>query len=167
MNKTRALLLLPLLTLAGCGFHSVYGAHTNDDGTPVSQALNSVTIENIKDHEGQILRNDLIDRMYGKDRSSQPLYSLKTTVHYTEQDLGILANATSTRELMDMYADYTLLDAKGKMVLVGSAHSVASFDRLDQMYGTVAARDDAIARTLHEVSEQIVNRLSVYFTELK
>ena len=64
-----------------------------------------------------------------------------------------------------MYGDYSLVDSAGKVLLNGSAHSVASFDKLDQMYGTVAARQDACQRTLHEISEQIVNRLSVYFSE--
>ncbi len=165
MRNARALLLLPLLMLTGCGFHSVYGAHTNDDGTPVASALNDIAIDNIPDRNGQMLRDDLIDRMYGRNRPAQPLYTLKVKIHFVEQDLGILANATSTRELLDMYADYDLVDAKGASILAGHAHSVASFDRLDQMYGTVAAREDALERTLHECSEQIVNRLSVHFAE--
>jgi hypothetical protein len=64
-----------------------------------------------------------------------------------------------------MFGDYSLTDTHGKLLVSGTAHSVASFDRLDQMYGTVAARQDAYERTLREVSEQIVNRLSLYFSE--
>ena len=151
--------------LSGCSFHPVYGSHNGGDGSPVAAQLNEVTIENIADRDGQILRNDLIDRMYGKNRLSQPKYDLKITTHNTEEDLGILANATATRSLLDMYAEYSLTDSQGKLLIKGTAHSVASYDRLDQMYGTVAAEQDAHQRTLHEVSEQIVNRLSLYFSE--
>jgi hypothetical protein len=105
--------------------------------------------------------------MYGKNRPEKPLYTLKVKIHSSEQDLGILANATATRELLDMYGDYSLVDAKGKELLNGTAHSVASFDKLDQMYGTVAVRQDVYQRTLHEIGEQIVNRLSLYFSERK
>ena len=129
-------------------------------------ALNNISIENIPDRNGQMLRNDLIDRMYGKNRPEKPLYTLKVTIRSGEEDLGILANATATRSLLNMYSDYSLQDAKGKQLLGGTAHSVASFDKLDQMYGTVVARQNAYERTLREVSEQIVNRLSLYFSEL-
>ena len=163
----RPVLALAFMLLTGCGFTPVYGTHTAADGSPVANDLNAVAIENIADRNGQMLRNDLIDRMYGKNRPAQPLYDLKVTIHSDEADLGILANATATRSLLNMYANYTLTDSKGHELLTSTAHSVASFDRLDQMYGTVAARQDAYERTLHEVSEQIINRVSLYFSEKK
>jgi hypothetical protein len=41
---------------------------------------------------------------------------------------------------------------------------VTSFSRLNQEYATLAGREDAIQRTTGEVSEQIINRLSLYFS---
>jgi len=159
--------LAAALLLAACGFTPIYGTHGATDGSPVALDLNNIAIDNIPDRDGQMLRNDLVDRMYGKNRPLQPAYTLKVKIHSDEEDLGILANATATRSLLNMYSDYSLLDAKGKEILHGTAHSVASFDRLDEIYGTVAARADAHERTLHEVSEQIVNRVSLYFSERK
>ncbi|MDE2030331.1 MAG: hypothetical protein KGI97_07185 [Alphaproteobacteria bacterium] len=161
----RAALLISMLALAGCGFHPVYAAHGTDDNSPVAMDLNNVAIDNIPDRDGQILRNELIDRMYGPDRPEHSQYRLKVSIHSNEAGLGILANATATRALLNMYADYILTDAKGKILAKGEAHSVASFDLLDQMYGTIASRQDAQARTLHECGEQIVNRLNLYFAE--
>jgi LPS-assembly lipoprotein len=160
--------ILPLfafLFLAACGFTPIYGSHGAASGSPVAMDLNNIAINNIPDRNGQMLRNYLIDRMYGKNRPEKPLYTLKVVIRSSEEDLGILANATATRELLNIYADYSLQDSSGKEILKGAAHSVASFDKLDQMYGAVAARQDAYERTLHEVSEQIVNRLSLYFSE--
>lgn len=165
MPLLRTLFVCSFLLLSGCGFHPVYGSHNTESGSPVALDLNNVAIDNIPDRNGQILRNDLIDRMYGKNRPAKPLYTLKINIHSGEEDLGILANATSTRSLLNMYGDYSLQDAQGKQLLSGNAHSVASFDKLDEMYATVAARQDAYERTLHEVSEQIVNRLSLFFSE--
>jgi len=168
MRFLRAACLVSALgLLAGCGFHSVYGSRGEPDGSPVAMELNDIAIDNIPDHRGQILRNALIDRMYGKNRSEQPHYHLSAKLHFSEEDLGIQANATSTRELLNMYCDYTLKDNTGKQLLSGTAHSVASYDRLDQMYGTIAAKQSAEENTLHEVSEQIVNRVSLYFSEKK
>jgi len=169
MRKTHLLplMLSAFLLLSGCGFHPIYGTHPTEDGVPVADDLNNVSIDNIPDHNGQILRNYLVDRMYGPNRPALPTFTLKVKIRSSEEDLGILANATSTRSLLNMYGDYTLVDAQGKTILTGTSHSVASFDLLDQMYATVASRDDAYDRTLHEVSEQIVNRLSLYFSERK
>jgi LPS-assembly lipoprotein len=136
-------------------------------GAPVAMDLNNIAIDNIPDRNGQILRNNLIDRMYGRNRPEQPRYHLSVKIHNSEEDLGILANATSTRALLNMYGDYALTDEHGATLVSGNAHSVATFNKLDQMYGTLAARQDALQRTLHEVSEQIVGRLSLYFAERK
>ena len=160
-----SLFLFFCLLLAGCGFHPVYGSHGAESGSPVALDLNNIAIDTIPDRHGQMLRNNLIDRMYGKNRPAQPLYTLKVNINANEEDLGILANASATRSLLNMHGEYSLVDAQGKEILRGTTHSVASFDKLDQMYGTVAARQDAYERTLHEVSEQIVNRLSLYFSE--
>jgi LPS-assembly lipoprotein len=166
MKFLRAACLVSLLgLLAGCGFHSVYGSRGGSDGSPVAMELNDIAIDSIPEHNGQILRNALVDRMYGKNRSDQPHYRLSATLHSNTEDLGIQANATSTRELLNMYCDYKLKDNTGRQILSGTAHSVASYDRLDQMYGTIAAQQSATENTLHEVSEQIVNRLSLYFSE--
>jgi LPS-assembly lipoprotein len=164
-------LLVPLLAvsvlLSGCGFRPIYGTHGAESGSPVAMDLNNIAIDNIPDRDGQILRNFLIDRMYGENRSQKPAYMLHVKIRSVEQEQGILANATVTRSLLDMYGDYSLTNGAGKEVLSGTAHSVAGFDKLDQMYGTVEARKNAHARTLHEIGEQIVNRLSLYFSERK
>jgi len=166
MKRLPALALLFFaLSFTACGFRPIYGTHGADSGSPVAMDLNNIAIGNIPDRDGQMLRNDLIDRMYGKNRPQKPAYKLNITIRSSEQDLGILANATATRCLLDMYGDYSLADSSGKVVVKGTAHSVVSFDKLDQMYGTVASRQDAHERTLHEISEQIVNRLSLYFSE--
>lgn len=158
--------LLPLLCLlSACGFHPVYGSHGGGDNSPAAAALNRISIDNIPDHSGQLLRNDLIDSMYGKGRPAQPAYTLTVKLRQTEEDIGILANATATRTMLNMYGDYVLKDMQGKEILKGTAHSVASFNQLSDQYATLVARNDAIERTINEVSQQIVNRLSLHFAE--
>ena len=158
-----ACLFFSLLALAGCGFQPVYGSRDAADSSAVGLDLNNIVIENIPDRNGQILRNDLIDRMYGKNRPESPLYHLKVSIHSSQESLGVLSNATSTRALLNMYSDYTLTDARGQEILEGKAYSVASFDTFDAVYSSVVAQQDAYQRTLHEIGEQIVNRLSLYF----
>ncbi|MDD4615525.1 MAG: LPS assembly lipoprotein LptE [Alphaproteobacteria bacterium] len=159
--------VLAVFLLAACGYRPIYGAHGGENGSPVAIDLNNIAIDNIPDRDGQMLRNNLIDRMYGPNRPDRPVYMLHVKLRSEEQDSGILANATVTRSILDMYGDYSLTDGRGTELLSGTAHSVASFDKLSQMYGTVEARRSAHEKTLHEISEQIVNRLSLYFSEKK
>ena len=159
--------LVAALALTGCGFQPVYGSRGGQGGSAVAMDLNNITIANIPDRDGQILRNALIDRLYAKNRPIKPQFTLTISINSHEENLGILANATSTRSLLDMYADYTLIDAQGNELFKNRAHSVASFDKMDQMYATVASRQEAHERTLVEISEQIVNRLGLYFSERK
>lgn len=154
-----------LVLLAACGFTPIYGTHTN--GEKVAADLNQVGIANIPDRKGQLLRNDLIDRMYSQGRPQNPPYTLTVNLHSTEENLGILANETSTRIELLMVGDYILTDAQGKKVLVGSAQSRTNFDQLAQEYATTAAEQDAIDRTVNEIGNQIVARLSLYFAEQK
>jgi LPS-assembly lipoprotein len=159
------ILFLPLfLALTACGFTPVYGSHESNNAH-VAGELNQIAIDNIPDHNGQMLRNDLIDRMYGKGRPGTPLYTLSVHMHYTVEDLGIQADATSTRSLMNMYGDFKLSDANHNVVLSGTAHSVTSFNKLANQYGTLAAEQSSFERTIFEVSEQIVNRLSLFMAE--
>jgi LPS-assembly lipoprotein len=127
--------------------------------------MNQVAIDPMPDRPGQMLRNDLIDRMYGKGRPAQAAYHLGIKLRIAEEDLGLLTNATSALSGLHVYGDYALTDAGGKTVLSGGVHSMATYDKLSSQYATLAARDGAIERTMREVSEQITGRLSLYFAE--
>ena len=157
-------LCLCCLLLSGCGFHSVYGSHSAN-GSTVSEELNKVAIDPIPEHVGQQLRNDLIDRFYGKGRPSQPLYHLSVKIGISEEDLGLLVNATAALAAVHVNGAYVLTDANGTELIRGDVTSSATYDKLTSQYGTLAARDSAVERTAREVSEQITARLSLYFAE--
>jgi LPS-assembly lipoprotein len=156
-------LLLICFLVAACGFHPMYGARA--DKPQVMAALNDVAIENIPDRHGQILRNDLIDRMYETGRPQAPKYHLTATIKGTEEGLGILENAVTTLTELTVTVTYTLTDQNGKEIVKGTAHSITSYNQIAEQYATLAAENDAYQRTLNEVANQIVNRLSLYFSE--
>src|ERR1700742_1233580 len=106
--------LLALCMLVSCDFHPIYGSH--GENTPVAVALNQVAIDNIPDRQGQTLRNELIDRMYGKGRPHDPKYHLTISLRETEEGIGLLPNATTTLTELTIYADYSLTDEKGKVL---------------------------------------------------
>ncbi len=89
------------------------------------------------DRNGQRLRNNLIDRMYHDGRPQNPKYELAITLRETEEGIGLFAerHLVSLTEL-NLYADYILKDPSGKEVVHATAHAVATFNQLQQEYGT-------------------------------
>jgi len=165
MNIFRRLSLLgSLLALAACGFSPIYGAH-DASGVPVAQALGNVSIENIPDHNGQLLRNKLIDRMYRHGRPEAPQARLSVALSTSEVAIGVQKDATTTRSQIRVTALFTLHDRDGRELHKGRAYSIASYNKLDAQYGTVASQRNAYERALNEVGEQIVNNLSLYYAE--
>jgi LPS-assembly lipoprotein len=151
--------------LSGCSFQPVYGSH-GGKGSPVAEQLSQVAIDPIPERPGQILRNDLIDNMYGKSgRPTQPAYHLKVKLNINEEDLGLLVNATAALAAVHTYGNYTLEDNNGKILASGTTHSTASYDKLTSEYSTLTARESALERTVHELSEQLTARVSLYFSE--
>ena len=163
MNKLGCLALTGLLLLTACGFSPIYGSHK--DKGPVSEALSTVAIDSIPDSNGQFLRNKLIDRFYFHGKPAHPQTRLTVTLRATETDLGIQKDATASRSQLNLWADYVLRDNEGKELLKRTAHSVASYNKINAQYGQVATQRNAYERTLTEVSEQISSVVSLYFAE--
>ena len=156
--------LLALIILPACGFHPVYGSR-DVNGLPVTQDLADVAIDPIPDQAGQSLRNYLIDRLNSSGRPATPKYHLVVKLRVGEESIGTLANATTALAAVHAYGDYKLTDEGGKTLISGTTSSTAQYDKLASMYGTLAAHDGAIDRTVREVSEQLYARISLYFSE--
>lgn len=165
-NTPFLLALLALLALPSCGFHPVYKG-TDDNGSPVREELAQVEIMPMKERIGQILRNDLIDRFNNHGRPEAPLYHLSVDVSVAEENLGILANGTTTLAAILASGVYSLKDNKGSSIATGIVSSTGQYDKLNSMYGDLASKDAATERTLRELSEQITARISLYFAEHK
>lgn len=159
----RLLTYVICLLTSGCGFHSMYGAR--DDNTPAAEQLSDIEIENIGDRNGQMLRNDLIDRMYSKGRPQSPDYHLSVALRSYEEGIGLLPNATTSLTELNLYADYSLKDINGKEVVKATAHATATYNQLQAAYGAYAADQNAYQSCITEISNQIVNRVSLYFSE--
>ena len=106
-----------------------------DDDKPVAAELNEVGIDSIPDRYGQILRNNLIDRMYSQGRPQNPKYELTIHLRQTEEGIGLLPNATTSLTELNLYAEDILKDLKtGKELVHATAHAVATFNQLQQEY---------------------------------
>ncbi|MFV3127319.1 LPS assembly lipoprotein LptE [Niveispirillum sp. KHB5.9] len=159
------LALLPAM-LGACGFKPVYGTGAHESAVGV--ALANVQIDPIVDRNGQVLRNNLIDRFYTDGRPASPRYRLSVALAATEEELGIQKDATATRARLRLQASYELIEiSTGQVVYRTFSRSVVSFNLLDSQFAVLATRQDAYDRGLTELADDIRTRLSLYFARDK
>ena len=143
-----AVLLAATLATGGCGFAPLY--KQVDGETSVSERFAEIEIPSIPDREGQILRNDLIDRLYTQGRPADARYTLKIDpVNTSISSLGIRKDATATREQLTFSVHVQLVDRASSAVLLDrSVRAVGSYDILDSQYQTLVSRQTASERVL-------------------
>lgn len=160
----RALALIAVLLLAGCGFKPLYGAKSAARQSAAVPAMAQIEIPPIADRTGQILRNELRDRLSRGGPQPAPLWRLDVAVDEIREDLVILRDATST------FANYTV-DARWVLtrldtdapVLRGRARRSTSFSIATSEFATLQAQNDARDRAVASVADDIRLRLGLYF----
>ncbi|MBX6322481.1 MAG: hypothetical protein IRY94_11690, partial [Rhodospirillaceae bacterium] len=163
-RRGRAPLALGLLlpALAACGFEPLYGERA--DGTGVGDQMAQVYVMPISDRVGQILYNDLRDRIVPHGQPADPKYVLVVRVGQSYSSAVVRPDATASRVNLTMRAIYTLHDARSRAVLTrGVAESVGAYSVRVEPYPTLVARQDVQTRVARDLSDEIRNRLAAYF----
>lgn len=148
-----------LLLLSACGFQPLYSKH-------VTGPLPQVQVANIPDREGQFLRNQLIDRLYGESApAADPRYILQVSRPEVRIfSLGIRKDATSTRGQIDVSAAVVLIDRhSGEAVLRRLVRASGGYNRLDNRYATLVSEESSTDLVLKELSGAIMTELELYF----
>ncbi len=162
MNKW-CLYLSALLVLSACGWTPLYNSQTM-----AQENLNTVWIDTIPKEEGVRFRNSLMDLFYITGEPKQPLYVLKATLSTRSRSLGIQKDDTATRGQLYLKTSYTLFDRETLQPLHrGSAHTIASYNILDNQYSTTISRDDAYKNGLANLAEKLRLNLAMYFDNLQ
>lgn len=156
-------LLLPLL-LSSC-YRPVYGERPfGAEATTQEKRLNRIFIANIGDELGQLLRNNLIDRMYGEGRPDKTDATLQIGLATTQEDLGLQKDATTLRKKITYIANFTLTDnATQKRLYTSTARTFVSYDKIDAQYGALSSKENSAHRAIRELSDLIVTQLLVYY----
>ena len=158
---SRAFLLTAILLLGptGCGFRPLYGKH---QAAAASDRMAEIRIGQIIDRNGQILRNDLIDRLTPQGEPANPKYTLSVLLAETMTGLGQQTNSYATLGEMQVTATFTLRDAEGKTGFVGTSAAVVSVNFLGPRYGSVAVERDAEGRGLSQLADDMRDQIASY-----
>lgn len=166
----RLVTLCLCLMLPACGFQPVYGDHAGKpDGAATS--FKDVSIGLIPDREGQILRNELIDRLhYGSNISESPgaarYHLLISRIGESRRNFNIAKTADATRTQLRLTIVMRLIDKQdNKGVLNRSLVAFASYNILDSQFATRVSRDNARNNAITDLARQIERQLALYFSD--
>ena len=155
-----------LLSSAACGFTPLYGrGGPRNIGT--ADYLATVRIAPMPDRVGQELHNLLRDRINPNGQPRQPNYNLQVRISTVTEELGIRKDKTATRANLTVYADFTLTEAaSNKELFTGRSRAFSSYNILESQFATLFSENDAGGRALREISDDIRNRLAVFFARI-
>ena len=160
-----ALVFVVVLT-SGCGFRPLYGTRPNES-TATENYLAQIQITQIPDRLGQQLRNNLLSRLTPKGEPRNPRYQLNVSLSESIANLGVKKTSVVTRGNLTVNANYTLnILGDQKHFTSGTVQAISSYDIPQAEFSARAALNDARARAIREIADDIKIRLGVYFKQV-
>lgn len=151
----RRILLVGLLSLAGCGFAPIYGG---DDGFRGLVAFD--TDESVA---GFRLQERLENRL---GLSADPQFVLKATLRSSQRTAAITERGDNTRFNIVGSARWSLQNiSTGKQIDSGVVEAFTSYSATGSTIATQATRDDAEARLSVILADLIVSRVLILASE--
>ena len=140
MKKIRLFLyLIFFLILSNCGYEPIYSKNVNRD-----KDLLSVSVKNIKNRSGQILRNTLLNQINPERERAIIKYRLGIKISESKTNLAYRRDMSATRQDLEVIAKYVLTNVKtNEIVLKEETKSISSYDVVESVYATLIAEKDA------------------------
>ncbi|MCR9071049.1 MAG: LPS assembly lipoprotein LptE [Alphaproteobacteria bacterium] len=158
--------LLAAVALSGCGFQPLYAKRTGES-TAYNQGFPEVDVAQIPDRLGQILHNELLDRINPRGVAPRPRYRLEISASERRSDIVILRDSTATFAKFIVEARWRLIDlSSGESVTEGTNQRTSSFSISSSEYAILQAEKDARQRAATELAEDISLRLALFFDRL-
>ena len=149
-----------LLALSGCGWTPLYA---DPQSGPASVELRAIHVDPIPDRIGQRLELALRNSLNPTGEPTKERYRLQTSLRFSLSALGLVSQGTSTIGRVDLTATYRLLDSKDSAVLLtNTVHSQNTFALNPNEYSTVVGEYDAAGRSVVEINNEIVTRLTLF-----
>ena len=160
MKKIRLFFcLIVFFIFTSCGYEPIYSKNAN-----TNKELLSISVQNIKNRPGQILRNTLLNQLNPERERVITKYRLIVEISESKSDLAYRKDMSSTRTDLEITANYLLKDIKnGEILLKQDVKSISSFDVLESVYATLIAEKDVREKNLKVISNDIYANLVFFF----
>ena len=144
---------------SSCGYEPIYSKNIN-----TNKELLSISIKNIKNRSGQILRNTLLNQLNPERERVIIKYRLIIELSESSTSLGYRRDMSATRTDLEVTAKYLLKNVKNdEIILKEEAKSISSFDVVESVYATLVAEKDAREKSLKIISDNIYTNLVIFF----
>ena len=160
MKKIRLFFcLIVFFIFTSCGYEPIYSKNAN-----TNKELLSISVQNIKNRPGQILRNTLLNQLNPERERVITKYRLIVEISESKKDLAYRKDMSSTRTDLEITANYLLKDIKnGEILLKQDVKSISSFDVVESVYATLIAEKDVREKNLKVISNDIYTNLVFFF----
>ena len=157
------LIIFSLFFFSNRGFEPIYSSHNKNN-----EELLHISVKNIKDRSGQILKNDLAKKLNPQNKKKITKYYLFVDLVENIEEMGIRKDMSATRANLVINVNYNLKKINdGETILKGSTKAISSYDVVESIYATIIAEKDARIKGLKTISDTIVNELAIYFNNIK
>ena len=160
MKKVRLFFyFIVFFIFTSCGYEPIYSKNAN-----TNKELLSISVQNIKNRPGQILRNTLLNQLNPERERVITKYRLIVEISESKSSLAYRRDMSATRTDLKVTANYLLKDIKnGEILLKQEAKSIASFDVVESVYATLIAEKDVREKNLKVISNDIYTNLVIFF----
>jgi len=160
MKKVRLFFyFIVFFIFTSCGYEPIYSKNAN-----TNKELLSISVQNIKNRPGQILRNTLLNQLNPERERVITKYRLIVEISESKTSLAYRRDKSATRTDLKITANYLLKDIKnGEILLKQEAKSISSFDVVESVYATLIAEKDVREKNLKVISNDIYTNLVIFF----
>lgn len=127
------------MLVSACGFEPLYVEkkssgqwyYDNKFDTGIKEEMASVKVELIQDRIGQLIRNDLLDKLSPKGEPKHAKYILSvTSINKQEIDQALRNDITATRKKVIYKVTYVLRNLERKTLINGTSVAYTGYDIL-------------------------------------
>lgn len=175
-KRNFAALTVLMFFISSCGFEPLYVEKKTDSewyydsefDTGIKDEMASVKVELIKDRIGQLIRNDLLDKLTPKGETRSPKYFLSVTkIDKEEIDQALRNDITATRKKVIYKVSYVLKNKEHETLLDGNSVAYLGYDILRDPYSTTFAQKKNEKNAAKIIANDISLRLGAYFHSLQ
>ena len=147
-----------LFFLFSCGYEPIHSKKIK-----TNPELYSISVKNIKDRSGQILKNSLVNSLNPDGIRVITKYRLFVEISESKSSLAYRKDMSATRTDLQSTAKYLLRGAENaNIVLKDEVTSITSFDVVESVYANFVAEKDAREKTLKIISDDIYDMIYYY-----
>ena len=165
--KKQILIFITCFFVSACGFEQMHGNAFKADKTnytDIQSELARVHISNVRDREGQFIRNALIDRFYRDGRPIETDYVLDIfPIEESTYDLDITIRSDATRQQLTLNTGMSLKNKNtGEVLLKRKLKSSGSFNVLESEFATRVSEQNTRENALNDLARQIELQIALY-----